>query len=191
MTRVEGWWYWSHSNGFLEADAAILQTTAGNRSATITIYPCLKEGRVTAYLQGVPWNQKPSRTGCFSPQVCQETVLWDMPLWWHRKESKSSFCFWLPQCCLKTSSRVILFSGDFGREVVNGYVLLKSPVFSQNLWHRTIHIIVEATIHYCWLNSLSLRLQQRVSSLFITLTYVIWFVFLFLDHYSCQYSIHP
>ena len=44
-----------------------------------------------ASLRGVPWNQQPSRTGCFSPRGCQETVLWAMLLWWQRNESKHPF----------------------------------------------------------------------------------------------------
>lgn len=97
--RVEGWWHWSQLTDFLVADTELLWDKGWKSAATITICLCQKGRGEPVSLQGIPWNQQPSWTGWFNPQVCQNAVLWAMPLWWHRKRSKYPFCLLLSKCC--------------------------------------------------------------------------------------------
>lgn len=83
-------------NWLLQGVTELLQLEICSSNHHLSVSKREMEGCI---LTGVPWNQQPSRTGCFFPQGCQETVPWAVLLWWRTKESKHPFSLLLSKRC--------------------------------------------------------------------------------------------
>lgn len=154
MTGAEGWRHWFQSNGFLEADAKILQTTTGNlQLQSPSAHVKEREGRQHTH-------RVSSETNCFSPQGCQETVLQDMPLWW-QKGGKA----------LILSLAISMLLWD----------ILQSDALQWGFWERgsaihfwSTHSLQSDLWHYT-LPMIHIIVQQRVLALYFGF-FIKWFV---------------